>query len=211
LTSAAVESVLRDPADAILLMAFPESASSLVSELSFRTRSLQGTRWYLSPTLHTARFFENVPPGPLAGARGLKPARASGGDGWGGRFRERWQDEPLVESYAFYDAAALAALALQAALAAGGAPPTMGTLGSFVRQVAGPPGAAITWDQLALGLEQVRAGQDIDYQGISGRLDFDPLGDPESTAVQWWQVDGGKPADQGPPIDQRVVVGSPCP
>jgi ABC-type branched-subunit amino acid transport system substrate-binding protein len=210
LTTAAVETVLRDRADAILLMAFPESASSLVSELSFRTSSLEGTKWYLSPTLHTARFFENVPPGPLGGAQGLKPARAAGGDRFDDRFRARWQDQPLVESYAFYDAAALAALAMQAAFAAGQVPSLL-NLGTYVRQVAGPGGTPVPWDQLAMGLDLVRAGQKIDYQGVSGGLNFDPLGDPDSTAVQWWQVDGGHPVDHGPPLDLRVTIGSPCP
>ena len=211
LTSTAVETVLQEKADALLLMAFPESASSMVSELSFRTTSLGGSRWFLSPTLHTDRFFQNVPPGPLKGAHGLRPARADGSSAFVDRFRQRWQDDPLTEAYGYYDAGAVVALALELAQRDTGAVPTLTSLGTFVRPVAGPPGIPVAWNELGRGLELVRSGQDIDYQGVSGPLDFNAVGDPGETLVQWWRVEGERPVDEGGPMAEAVTVGAPCP
>ena len=187
----------RDP-DALLIMAFPESAVPVVSDLSFLVKP--GTRWYLSPTLATPRFFEVVPVPALVGAHLAKPGRMADGAAFEARFRQRWADEPLDEAYGFYDAAAIAALALQEALVKTGALPSADTLGSFVRSVAGPPGVPIAWDALDRGLALIRAGEDIDYQGVSGQLDFDGLGNPDRTLVQWWRLDRNGGTDEGPPL-----------
>jgi ABC-type branched-subunit amino acid transport system substrate-binding protein len=203
-----IEELVHRDSDALLLMAFPESAAPVVSELSFRTR--KGTRWYLSPTLNTPRFFEVLPSGALLGAHLAKPGRLVNDNAFAEQFRQRWQDEPLDEAFGFYDAAAIAALALQAALVQTGTLPTVDSLGAFVRPVAGPPGVPIQWNEVERGLELVRAGQDIDYQGLSGQLDFDDRGNPEKTLVQWWRLDRGGGADEGPPLLTAAAWGI-CP
>jgi branched-chain amino acid transport system substrate-binding protein len=208
LTSSEIEDVLRRDADALLLMGFPESAAPVVSELAFRAK--MGTRWYLSPTLDTPRFFEVVPSGALVGARLPKPGRVTEGSAFEAEFRQRWGDGPLDEAYGFYDAAAIAALSLQAALVKTGALPTVDTLGDFVRLVAGPPGAPITWDGLDRGLAMIRAGEDVDYQGLSGQLDFDDRGNPDRTLVQWWRLDRGGGSNEGPPLVTAAAWGI-CP
>lgn len=207
-SSSEIEDVLRRAGDAILLMAFPESGAPVLSELSFRTK--EGTRWYLSPTLDTPRFFEVVPFGALLGARVAKPGRVTEAESFATLFRERWRDEPLDEAYGFYDAAVIAALSLQAALTQRGELPTVDTLGMFVRPVSGPPGELISWDALERGLAQVRAGQDIDYQGISGELDYDQRGSPDKTLVQWWRLDQQGRINEGPPQVTAGAWGS-CP
>jgi ABC-type branched-subunit amino acid transport system substrate-binding protein len=209
LSAAVIEEVLRRDADGLLLMAFPESAAPFISELSFRTKT--GTRLYLSPTLNTPRFFQVVPPGALVGATLATPGRVAEGDAFAALFRQRWREDPLDEAYGFYDAAAVAALALQAALVQTGAPPTVETLGGFVRPVAGPPGEVITWNTLDRGLELLRAGQDIDYQGLSGQLDFDAQGDPAKTLVQWSRREREGGIIEGPPIPTPGAAGGFCP
>ncbi|HXU82193.1 MAG TPA: ABC transporter substrate-binding protein, partial [Polyangia bacterium] len=207
LPAAQLEELLHRDSDALLLMAFPESAAPVVSELSFRTQ--KGTRWYLSPTLNTPRFFEVVPAGALEGALLAKPGKPANG-AFAEQFRQRWHDEPLDEAYGFYDAAAIAALALQAAMVQPGNLPTVDTLGTFVRRVAGPPGVPIMWDQLDRGLALIRAGEDIDYQGLSGQLDFDDRGNPEKTLVQWWRLGREGGIDEGPPLVTAAAWGI-CP
>jgi len=207
LSAAEIESVLRRDADALLLMAFPESAAPVITDLSFRTKV--GARWYLSPTLDTPRFFEVVPSDALVGARLVTPG-VTGGPAFDDEFRRRWHDEPLDEAYGFYDAAALAALALQAALTQTGALPTVETLGKFVRPVAGPPGIPIFWDGLERGLALIRAGQDVDYQGVSGQLDYDDRGNPATALVQWWRLEQQGRINEGPPLVTAGAWGS-CP
>jgi ABC-type branched-subunit amino acid transport system substrate-binding protein len=207
LPAADLEALLRRDSDALMMMAFPESAAPVVSELSFRTQ--KGTRWYLSPTLNTPRFFEVIPSGALVGALLARPGKQVNGT-FAEQFRQRWQDEPLDEAYGFYDAAAIAALALQAALVQTQNLPTVDTLGTFVRPVAGPPGEPIMWDQLDRGLALIRAGQEIDYQGLSGQLDFDDRGNPEKTLVQWWRLGPQGGVDEGPPLVTAAAWGI-CP
>jgi branched-chain amino acid transport system substrate-binding protein len=203
-----IEAVLRRADDALLLMAFPESGAPVLSELSFRTP--RTTRWYLSPTLDTPRFYEVVPFGALSGARVAKPGRTTQAEAFAELFRQRWRDEPLDEAYTFYDAATIAALALQAALVGTGALPTVSTLGQFVRPVAGPGGEPITWDSLDRGLALLREGQDIDYQGLSGPLDYDERGNPGEAVVQWWRLDDQGRVSEGPPLVTAGAWGS-CP
>jgi len=209
LSSSEVEEVQRREKDALLLIAFPESAASVVSELSFRTRTRTGPPWYLSPTLHTPRFFDNVPPGALEGAQGVGPGRQSG-EAFERLFASRWNDAPLDEAFAFYDAAAVVSLALQEAFVKSGTLPSAETLGGYVRPVAGPPGLPIAWNELGRGLELIRSGQDVDYQGVSGQLDFNELGDPAVTLLQWWRLEPQGPVSVGAPMASAVTNGSQC-
>jgi len=88
--------------------------------------------------------------------------------------------------------------------------PTVDTLGGFVRPVAGPPGVPILWNELDRGLMLLRAGQEIDYQGLSGQLDFDDRGNPEKTLVQWWRLDREGGSNDGPPLVTAAAWGI-CP
>jgi branched-chain amino acid transport system substrate-binding protein len=213
-----VEEVLRRAADGLLLITFPESAASVVSELSFRSQGTNGRRWYLSPTLRTPRFFANIPAGALLGALGPGPAAVYEAAAFKQMFQQRWSDEPLDEAFAFYDATALAALAMQQALVTGEMPSAV-TLGGFVRKVASATDPdepqferqPVRWNELGRGLELISSGQRINYEGVSGRLDFNALGDPRETLVQWWRVEKDGPVDVGEPVATAVASGAPCP
>lgn len=206
----AIEEIVARDKDSLILLAFPETAAALVSELSFQSRRLGGVTWFLSPTLNTPRFFANVLPGALLAARGPRPARPPDEGDFRAAFRQRWNDEPLDEAHAFFDAAALAALALERALRQDGALPDAQRLGAHVRPVAAPPGLPIGWNRLREALALVREGMDIDYQGISGALDFDELGDPASIGIQWWRMDAGGAVDDGRPLQVMAAPGTPC-
>lgn len=86
--------------------------------------------------------------------------------------------EPEGTSFTGYDSVYLVALAL----AQGGANTRTAVLANM-RKVSRPDSAApvaIGPGQFAQALAAIKAGQDIDYQGVGGAIDFDANGDPTS-------------------------------
>ena len=47
-----------------------------------------------------------------------------------------------------------------------------------LRAVSGPPGTSYTFQQLPQAIKDLEAGKDINYEGVSGPIDFAPNGDP---------------------------------
>jgi ABC-type branched-subunit amino acid transport system substrate-binding protein len=82
-----------------------------------------------------------------------------------------------------YDAVVLIALAIQAAGEASGP-----SIQAKLREVANPPGQEFTYGQLAEALAAVAAGQDINWQGVSGPVTWDEHGDVITGAIEIWTV-----------------------
>jgi branched-chain amino acid transport system substrate-binding protein len=74
-------------------------------------------------------------------------------------------------------------LAFLAALKAGTADPTMWK--DQLVDVSGPEGTKVTYRDLSQAIQAILAGQDIDYEGTSGPIDFDENGDPSGLYDQW--------------------------
>jgi branched-chain amino acid transport system substrate-binding protein len=86
-----------------------------------------------------------------------------------------------------YDAAILAALAIQRA----GTTTDGKKIRDALFEVSRPPGAAFSPAKLADAMVAIRAGQDIDYDGASGPVDFDDYGEVLANFVVF-QVNAGK-------------------
>jgi ABC-type branched-subunit amino acid transport system substrate-binding protein len=83
--------------DALILVAPPPSAASLVYAMSALGVLDDPTRWYLSPTLHTPAFLESIPKRALEGARGVSPGTLGTSD-FRARFAARSQDPRLDDA-----------------------------------------------------------------------------------------------------------------
>ncbi|WP_199316694.1 ABC transporter substrate-binding protein [Chroococcidiopsis sp [FACHB-1243]] len=83
-----------------------------------------------------------------------------------------------------WDATALLVLAAQAAKANSGE-----AIAGKLREVANAPGTAVT--DVCKGLELLRKGQDINYQGASGNVDVDANGDVVGVYDVWTVKDDG--------------------
>ncbi|MFS8856681.1 ABC transporter substrate-binding protein [Synechococcus sp. H55.7] len=88
-----------------------------------------------------------------------------------------------------YDAAFLLALAIQKAGSTDGT-----AVRDALRQVANPPGTEILPGEWAKAVELLKQGEDINYTGASGSLDFDEKGDVAGTFAHW-TFQGGKVVD----------------
>jgi ABC-type branched-subunit amino acid transport system substrate-binding protein len=183
-------------ADAYFLAASPSTAVSLVYALVAALGEIgDTTRWYLSPTLHTPAFLEAIPRGALEGARGVSPGTVAGAGGFREYFRARWQETPLDDAYSFFDAGALAALAIQHATRNGEPIPTGKGLSPHLVAVTRAGGTPIQWHEIGRGLELLRQGVEIEYFGLTGQLQFDDLGKPQNTTTKWWTIQDGRFVD----------------
>jgi ABC-type branched-subunit amino acid transport system substrate-binding protein len=95
-----------------------------------------------------------------------------------------------------YDAVVVSALAAYEAQVGGGLlTPT--AVRDHLRSVAGPPGEKVFAgpEGLKRALELLQAGEDIDYVGAAGEVDFDENGDVV-TPIEVWCYEGGTPTLQ---------------
>lgn len=112
----------------------------------------------------------------LLGAIGVSPGGLSSSDQEAAiaSFRELWQEKqktPILENAPqVWDAAALILLAAQAAQSNQG-----GAIKSKLRAVANPPGEEVS--DICEALQRVRNGGEVNYRGISGKVDLDVNGD----------------------------------
>jgi neutral amino acid transport system substrate-binding protein len=186
-----LQPILAAGADSYVLVALPGTASSLVFAMAAVGALGDPTSWYLSPTLHNPAFLNSIPAGALTGARGVAPGTWAGAADFRVRFTERWQDAPLDDAYPFYDAGAVAALALHRAVLREGAIPAGEGLTKHIVAVTRPGGMPIRWNELATGLRLLEAGQEIEYIGLTGLIQFDLSGQTPTSNTKWWTIDSG--------------------
>jgi ABC-type branched-subunit amino acid transport system substrate-binding protein len=56
-----------------------------------------------------------------------------------------------------------------------------------LRRISGPPGEKFTYLRLAAAIRALRAGRDIDYEGVAGSIDWDANGDPASATYDFYR------------------------
>ncbi|MBF2097254.1 MAG: ABC transporter substrate-binding protein [Gloeomargaritaceae cyanobacterium C42_A2020_066] len=199
---AEIKNALRGRPEALLLVSYPETGS-LILRAAYQQGGLDRTQLLLTDGLKDARIAELVGKTPqgrpiVAGAIGT--AAAAGGPGeadFRKRYQEAFQREPNVYAPNTWDATALLVLAAEAAQSTQGA-----ALKEGMRTVANPPGEPVT--DVCQALELIRAGREIDFQGASSDLDFDPQGDV-ATQYQVWSI-----TSDGQVVPKSVVtVGNP--
>jgi branched-chain amino acid transport system substrate-binding protein len=85
-------------------------------------------------------------------------------------------------------------LAFLAALAAGSSEPA--EIKERLQAVSGPPGTKYTFEQLDQAVQDLLDGEDVDYEGAWGPIDFDENGDPGSAIYEVWTFDGNEVSTQ---------------
>jgi branched-chain amino acid transport system substrate-binding protein len=170
--------------DAYVIVDFPDSYAKLGVTLA-KTGRFDASRLFVSDTLGIDDILErDVPADAIVGALGLRPGRpASGPPGTaferlyaarGGAPRERVGFEAQA-----FDATVLCFLGAVAAGSANGA-----AIADRLQAVSGPPGGKYDWRQLPQAVEALQAGEEIDYEGASGPIDFDDDGEPAAASYE---------------------------
>jgi ABC-type branched-subunit amino acid transport system substrate-binding protein len=109
----------------------------------------------------------------------------------GPAFDALWNAE-VGEPRQTYDAQNFDAVILIALAAAAGGSSDPASITENLQAVSGPPGDKYTFENLGEALTAAADGQDIDYEGASGPIDFDDAGDPSSASYGTWGYENGK-------------------
>jgi len=130
--------------------------------------------------------------GPLEGAYGTVPSTPAGAirTQFDADFEALHGGPSVIAFYPqAYDAAAVVALAAARA-AAQGEKITGTTIRDNLRAVANPPGEVVTYNEFAKAFDLLKQGKEINYEGVSGPVDFDEVGDMVRGTVEIWGIQG---------------------
>jgi branched-chain amino acid transport system substrate-binding protein len=184
------EAMNGDP-EAIMFIAYPESFTTMARQ-AFEMGIKDEVQYVGGESTLADPIRENVPAEALEGMIGTTPSAPTESDAWESfvsTFQDRHDSEPTVWSAYSYDATMLAALAIQAADSF-----ESDALRDAVYPLSRPEGTTVS--TFADAREELEAGNEIDYQGVSGSLDLEENGDVPGT-YQWWRFTDGDYEMQG--------------
>jgi ABC-type branched-subunit amino acid transport system substrate-binding protein len=177
-----------DP-DGWVIIDFPETFARFGPSL-VRAGDWDPARTFMNEAMRNEEGLNSVGADALSGLRGTAPtseaapARAPFDELYSGRF----PDAELTgfEGSAF-DATILAFLA---AVEAGSSDPS--GIAEHLQSVSGPGGERFTFESLGDAVNALLDGEEIDYEGAWGPIDFDDNGDPGSAVYEVWEFQGGE-------------------
>lgn len=191
--SEAGQIVQGDP-DAVLVIDFPETYAKLGPAL-VRTGDFDTDKLYVTDGLALGDVGEtDIPAQALNGSRGTAPAtpETSSADAFDTIYKEApGPDERQTFDSQNFDATLLCFLA---AIAAGSSDAEQ--IKDKLQDVSGAPGTKYTFEQLGEAVQALRDGEDIDYEGVSGPVDFDDQGDPQAGAYSVFRYEDGSLEEQ---------------
>ena len=176
-----------DP-DGFVIVDFPETYEKVGPAL-VRTGEWDPEKTLITDGLASGQLPENVGAEATEGMRGTAPGAFAGGapDAFGKLYEEARGPERQTFDSNNFDAVILCYLA---AVAAGS---TEGQdMAEEVRDVTGPPGEKFTFQQLDDAIRALEEGDDIDYEGASGPVDLDEVGDPSRYIYDHVRFEGGE-------------------
>lgn len=185
------QQLTRGNPDAWVVIDFPETFAKVGPAL-VRTGRWDPAKTFATDGLRDSSLPEDVGNRATEGMRGTAPVPPEGGEAaeaFDTLFQERAKagvERQTFDAHAF-DAVILAFLA---AAAANSSDPA--DMKEEMQAVSGPPGDPFTFEQLADALTAVADGEDIDYQGASGPIDWDAGGDPTAATYELWRFANGE-------------------
>jgi ABC-type branched-subunit amino acid transport system substrate-binding protein len=171
--SSEVQQIAAGDPEAIVLIGFEET-TSIIPEMVRNNIGPADKQIYFVDG-NTADYSGEFDPGTLQGVRATYPGAELTGD-----FRQRLLDvNPRLDSFTYgpesYDASILLGLA-----AVAGGDDSGATLAGNLRDVSEGGTACTTFEECAQMLEQ---DQDIDYEGVSGPINFNGTGSPSAATI----------------------------
>jgi len=161
-------------ADAWLFITYQAEFATMVNEVYSSGYEAQ---FYGADSVSGDNVLENTPEGSIDGMKIVVPSapiEEENYQSFASDFEEEYGRQPTSWAAYAYDCAINAALAIQAADEFTGA-----ALQETVRRVSGPEGEEATSFEAASQILADGGGpDDVDYQGVSGPIDFDENGDP---------------------------------
>src|ERR687892_268724 len=179
--------------DGWVIIDFPETFARFGPAL-VRAGGWDPRQTFMTEAMRNAEELTKIGAEATEGLRGTAPTSedAPARDAFDALFEQEAEGSPLTGfEGASFDAVLLSFLA---ALAAGSSDPD--DVKGSLQDVSGPPGEKYTFEQLDQAVQALLAGEDIDYEGAWGPIDFDENGDPGSAIYEVWEFDGTDVATQ---------------
>jgi ABC-type branched-subunit amino acid transport system substrate-binding protein len=174
--------------DAWVILDFPQTYAKVGAAL-LRTGKFDATRMFIGGG-QPATIPSFVPTASMEGARGTRPAVPLGAaltNAFDTQFAAA-QGNPQRQSLDVneFDSAMTCILASIAANSNNGK-----AIASKLRAISGPPGEKYTFLQLPQAIKALRAGKDINYEGVAGPIDWDANGDPAAATYDYYKYING--------------------
>lgn len=174
--------------DNFVIIDFPETFAKLGPAL-VRTGNWESSKTFITDGLSSTDLVKEVGGEATEGMLGTAPGAFSGDAP--DAFDKLYEGAPgpprnLFDSTTFDDVI----LCYLAAVAAGSSDGE--EMAAAVVDVTGPPGPKYTFEQLPQAIEALENGEDIDYEGASGPIDWDENGDLSRYIYDISQFKGGK-------------------
>ncbi|CCQ73836.1 ABC transporter substrate-binding protein [Magnetospira sp. QH-2] len=170
--------------EALVLVGYPENGQTIIRQ------ALEGavfTKFIFTDGLKAPEIIANIGAEYLNGSFGTAPeARGAANERFKEAYRAKFGElppKPYIDSS--YDAVMLIALAAEKARST-----DPKAIRDALRAVASPPGKPIMPGEFAKAQLAINSGQDVDYVGASGPLNFDSAGDVAGTYAHWEIKDG---------------------
>jgi ABC-type branched-subunit amino acid transport system substrate-binding protein len=174
--------------DNFVIIDFPETFAKLGPALA-RTGNWEPTKTFITDGLSSTDLTELVGPDSTEGMLGTAPGAFSGEAP--DAFDSLYTKAPGVARNLFdattFDDVMLCYLAAVAAGSGNGE-----DIAKAIVDVTGPGGAKYTFEQLPEAIEALENGEDIDYEGASGPIDWDENGDLSRYIYDVSEFKGGK-------------------
>ena len=122
-------------------------------------------------------------PGPIEGAYGTVASAGFHTDQFDKDYATAFGPSTVPYNYQAYDAVMLIALAMERAGATNGP-----AIRDNLRAVANPPGEKIYYNEWAKAVALLKAGKEVNYEGVSGVVDFKDNGDVAG-GITIWKID----------------------
>jgi branched-chain amino acid transport system substrate-binding protein len=185
------EQIVSEKPDTFMLIDFEEPWNRIGPALT-RTGDFDAANlWTADGLAFEDGIPDSIPPDTLAGARGTRPSTPADSD-TAQAFDELYKSAGGEKARGTFDAQNFDAATLcgLAAVAAGSAEGP--AIKDQIQAVASPPGDQYDYTQMSDAIEALQAGDDIDFEGVSGSLDLDDNGDPTVGFYETYEYD-----DQG--------------
>jgi ABC-type branched-subunit amino acid transport system substrate-binding protein len=180
--------------DGWVIIDFPETFARVGPAL-VRAGGWDPAMTFMTEAMRNAEELQNIGAEATEGLRGTAPTSedAPARDAFDALFEEAAEEGSPLTGFegASFDAVLLAFLA---ALDAGSSDPN--EMKESLQAVSGPPGEKYTFEQLDQAVQALLEGEDIDYEGAWGPIDFDENGDPGSAIYEVWEFDGSEVSTQ---------------
>lgn len=170
---------------AFVIIDYPQTYATVGAAL-VRTGKFSAKKLVVSDGLALQSIPKTIPAAALDGASGVRPSANSNAE-----FNKIYAAAPGTQSQANYDAQAFDATVL-CGLAAVKAKSTSGDkIRDQLRSVSGPNGAAVNLTTLKQGVQDLEGGKPINYEGVSGPVDWDANGDITASEYEVYQYTNG--------------------